>query len=252
VLAVLILAASNRGSNRPWCHIHAVVGCLAADERPASGKVPSVLGHRLEHRGLVIGLVVLVGLSAAAALAAQVLFDPYSVPSSSMAPAVGPGDRVLAWSYVWGGPQRGDIVIFEPPPAASADGATFPSVIGRVVGVGGDLIGFANGELMVNGQVPDERYLAAGTVTNGRASVEVPSGSIYVLGDSRETAQDSRSYGPVPNHNVQARVAFTNVPLDWITLSAVVAVGAALVLVLLRSASDRRDLRRASSDPRFF
>jgi hypothetical protein len=59
--------------------------------------------------------------------------------------------------------------------------------------VGGDLIGFANGELMVNGQVPDERYLAAGTVTNGRASVEVPSGSIYVLGDSRETAQDSRS-----------------------------------------------------------
>lgn len=195
MLAVLILAASNRGSNRPWCHIHAVVGCLAADERPASGKVPSVLGHRLEHRGLVIGLVVLVGLSAAAALAAQVLFDPYSVPSSSMAPAVGPGDRVLAWSYVWGGPQRGDIVIFEPPPAASADGATFPSVIGRVVGVGGDLIGFANGELMVNGQVPDERYLAAGTVTNGRASVEVPSGSIYVLGDSRETAQDSRSYG---------------------------------------------------------
>jgi hypothetical protein len=105
---------------------------------------------------------------------------------------------------------------------------------------------------MVNGQVPDERYLAAGTVTNGRASVEVPSGSIYVLGDSRETAQDSRSYGPVPNHNVQARVAFTNVPLDWITLAAVVAVGAALVLVLLRSASDRRDLRRASSDPRFF
>ncbi len=210
----------------------------------------AVLGHRVEHRGLAIGLAVLVGLSAAAALAVQVLFDPYRVPSSSMAPTIEPGDRVLAWSHVGGGPQRGDIVIFEPPPAASAaPGATFPSVIGRVVGVGGDQIAFANGELTVNGQVPADSYLAAGTVTNGRASTEVPSGSIYVLGDSRETAQDSRFYGPVPNDNVQARVAFTNVPLDWITLGAVIAAGLALGLVLLTSASRRRPSEGPASGP---
>jgi signal peptidase I len=127
-----------------------------------------------------------------------------------------------------------------PPAAVSAGGATFPSVVGRVVGVGGDRIGFAGGELTVNGRVPDEPYLAAGTVTNGRDPIHVPPGSIYVLGDNRQNAQDSRFYGPVPAGNVQARVAFTNVPLDWITVGAVITVVAALGIVVLMSTSCRR------------
>jgi len=199
---------------------------------------------------VVAVLAVLFGLSVGALVAVQVLFETYRTPSHSMVPTIQPGDRLVAWSHVGGGARRGDIVIFEPPPAA-VGGVGIPSLMGRVVGVGGDRVAFANGKLMVNGRVTDEPYLAAGTVTNGyrRASIDVPLGSIYVLGDNRENAQDSRVYGPVPDDTVKGRVEFTNVPLEWITLGAVVASGAALGLALLYSASRRRERRPGSPAP---
>jgi signal peptidase I len=208
------------------------------------------VGRRPYRRPLIVGLAVLLGLSAAATVGVQIIFDAYKIPSGSMMPTLEPGDRVLAWSLGGRDPQRGDIVIFEPPPsAASVGGHVFTSVIGRVVAVGGDRIGVANGRLTLNGEAVDESYLSVGTTTEGLESTRIPADSIYVLGDNRANARDSRSYGPVPGDNVQARVTFTNLPLDWITLGAVVIVGVTLGLLLLRPASRLRALHAASTAP---
>lgn len=203
--------------------------------------------RRSYRRPLVVGLGVLLGLSAAVAVGVQIMFDAYKVPSGSMTPTLEPGDRVLAWSVGGGGPQRGDIVIFKPPASVGTEG--FANVVGRVVGVGGDRIAGANGRLTMNGQVVDESYLSVGTTTDRLEEILVPPDSIYVLGDNRANARDSRSYGPVPDQNVQARVTFTNFPLDWIALAAVVVVGLALGLVALWPQSRRRLQRAASIAP---
>jgi signal peptidase I len=204
-------------------------------------------GRQPSRRPLIVGLAVLLGLSGAVAVGVQIMFDAYKVPSGSMMPTLEPGDRVLAWSVGGRDPQRGDIVIFEPP--ASVGAQVFSGVVGRVVGVGGDRIAVANGRLTLNGQVVDESYLSVGIRTDRLEAILVPPDSIYVLGDNRANARDSRSYGPVPDQSVQARVTFTNFPLDWITLAAVVVVGLALGLVALRPRSRRRSQRAASIAP---
>jgi signal peptidase I len=207
--------------------------------------------HQVERRSygrpLIVGLAVLLGLSGVVAVGVQIMFDAYKVPGGSMMSTLEPGDRVLAWSVGGRDPQRGDIVIFEPPASVGAEG--FSSVVGRVVGVGGDRIAGADGGLTLNGQVVDESYLSVGTRTDGLEPILVPPDSIYVLGDNRANARDSRSYGPVPDQNVQARVTFTNFPLDWITLAAVVVVGLALGLVAVWPRSRRRPQRAASIAP---
>ena len=194
-------------------------------------------------RPLIIGLVLLLGLTMAGTVGIHVMFDAYTIPSRAMEPTLEPGDRVLARPLGGRHPQRGDLVVFEPPPSAlPAGGLPVTRLISRVVAVGGDRIGIANGRLTVNDEVVDESYLAAGTTTDRLASTRVPADSIYVLGDNRGNALDSRSYGAVHADGVHARVTFTNLPLDWISLGAVVLVGFTLGLVLLRPVTRLRSL----------
>jgi len=161
----------------------------------------------------VVALGALLALCVVAAVFVQVVFDAFKVPSSSMRPALQPGDRVLAWSFARPEAQRGDIVIFEPPRDSAMD-PRIPSLVGRVVGVGGDRLGAVEGRVTLNGEPLHEPYLSARTTTESLGPTVVPDGSLYVLGDNREHAADSRVYGTVPEGDVLATVTFTNVPLE--------------------------------------
>jgi signal peptidase I len=199
-----------------------------------------LVARRRRRRALRVGLASLLGLSAAAALGVQIVFDVYKIPSGAMPPTLEPGDRVLAWSLGGPDPRRGDVVIFEPPPNAAPGTQGVATAVSRVAGVGGDRVAVADGRLTLNGQVVDEPYLAPGTTTEGLESTLVATDSIFLLGDNRANALDSRFYGPVPDDSVRARVTFTNLPLDWITLGVVVVTGLAFGLVAL-SPANRRD-----------
>jgi signal peptidase I len=60
-------------------------------------------------------------------------------------------------SYVFHGPQRGDVVVFKPPVPSRDD------YIKRVIGVSGDHILVRGGDVSVNGRVIDEPYIHAAT-----------------------------------------------------------------------------------------
>ncbi|MEU8776433.1 signal peptidase I [Streptomyces sp. NPDC048606] len=170
------------------------------------------LGNVLSGIVVAIGFVLFVGGFAWGAL----LYQPYTVPTDSMAPTVNPGDRVLAQRIEGSEVRRGDVVVF----TDAAWSAT--PMVKRVVAVGGDRVGCCgpNGRLTVNGTEIDEPYIApADTTTPGRTAasgtvfeVTVPEGNLFLLGDRRGNSLDSRSHlqeagqGTVPRSAVDARV----------------------------------------------
>ena len=81
-------------------------------------------------------------------------------------------------------------------------------VIKRVVAVGGQTVGIADGVLKVDGMPVPEPYVDRALVDGTYfGPVRVPPGSVFLLGDQRLGSVDSRSFGPVPVGSIVGRVA---------------------------------------------
>ncbi|MHC0428827.1 signal peptidase I [Streptomyces sp. O3] len=140
-----------------------------------------------------------------------ILYQPYTVPTESMAPTIDSGDRVLAERIDGGEVRRGDVVVF----TEQSWGSGVP-MVKRVVGVGGDTVACcdADGRLSVNGTSIEEPYLRATDPSDATPipATTVPEGRLFLLGDERGGSLDSRSHldeagqGSVPRDAVTARV----------------------------------------------
>jgi signal peptidase I len=122
-------------------------------------------------------------------------------------------DRVLVskLDYRFGTPQRGDIIVFNPPIDSSIP------YVKRVIAVGGERIDLRDGNVFVNGQ-PVDIPQAHGATSPQAPSITypftVPQGDIFVLGDNRQQSSDSRTFGPVPSANIIGKVIVRFWPLD--------------------------------------
>ena len=138
--------------------------------------------------------------------------QPYRVQQQSMEHTLEPDEYVLVDKLTphFGTYNRGDIVVFNPPPlwAQQSDGTPY---IKRVIGVGGDTIDIHDGGVYVNDVRLTEPYLFAEggqlqpTEPQGLSHWLVPQGELFVMGDHRERSADSRSFGTVPVSSVIGR-----------------------------------------------
>lgn len=101
-------------------------------------------------------------------------------------PGVHPEGQNISWLF--GGPKRGDVVIFEPPDVVNED------YIKRVIGLPGDKVEVKNGKVFVNDVALDEPYIKEAPFSPFPATI-VPSGHLFVMGDNRNASRDSRSFG---------------------------------------------------------
>jgi signal peptidase I len=135
------------------------------------------------------------------ALLYTLFFNLSVVRGSSMSPTIFDGDRILVepWSYMFGGAERGDVVVLRYPLDPSVD------YIKRVIGVPGDDVTLAGGHVWVNGELLAEPYIAE-TDRESYVSAHVRPGHYFVLGDNRPRSSDSREFGQVPADYLRGRV----------------------------------------------
>jgi signal peptidase I len=149
-------------------------------------------------RAAVVGAGLAMAVAvAAAALPGRSAYFSVIQPSAVMEPTVGVGERVVFSRTL--APARGDVVQAHIA-AAAGDGY---DTVQRVMAVGGDTVACPAGPdgrchaLVVNDATVAEPYMG-GATTDPFPMVRVPGGFVFLMGDNRPAANDSRRIGPVP------------------------------------------------------
>lgn len=170
----------------------------------------------------------------------------YKIPTVSMAPTFWPGDFILSSQIAYGfrtskeseiafksPAQRGDLVVFQFAEAKALEKSS-AHYVKRIIAVAGDSVEIKSGRLLINDKpcvyVKSEQKLSSesfqiyaedcdgstrdvilsasnehGPLANF-AKVTVPMGEVFVLGDNRDTSDDSRDLGSVPTVQIASKV----------------------------------------------
>ncbi len=168
------------------------------------------------------------------------LIQPYRVPTGSLAPTVLPGDFIVVNQYAYGlrlpvpnikalnvgTPQRGDLALFRYPEN--------PKIlfIKRVIGLPGDHIVYRGKTLIINDKIIPQKslgialdvesgftasvqmkeedlegvvhkiYIRPGHKEFENVDIYVPPDSYFMMGDNRDSSNDGREWGFVPDKNL--------------------------------------------------
>ncbi|MCL2299176.1 MAG: signal peptidase I [Firmicutes bacterium] len=167
----------------PW-DIEALLDSCLSQPAPPPAPLPSVWK---EFRALCIKVGV---IAAAFALLFTFMYGLHYSREPGMVPAVKDGDLVLFYrldrKY-----RPGDLLLL-----------TFQKQkqVRRVVAVAGDTVDIAEDGLLINGSLQQERGIYQKTRRYAEGTdfpLTLKANEVFVLGDARENADDSRIYGPV-------------------------------------------------------
>lgn len=152
----------------------------------------------------------------------------FKIPSGSMENTLLIGDYILVNKFIYGvklpfteitvvpvkDPQRGDIIVFKYPGDPSKD------YIKRVVGIGGDTIDIRDKKVYVNGEIQQNEFAKFSDPRifsdnhmypenllrrDNLGPIKVPEDKLFVMGDNRDSSNDSRFWGFVPKSAVKGK-----------------------------------------------
>lgn len=231
-----------------WFALRPEEGAPGAE--PAASPVPEEQPHRHSRnpvdrltQGLPHGLRITVDWVVTIAGAILIVLaikawivNPYRIPSSSMEPTLHCArpangcearfsDRVLAnrFIYRFQEPERGDIVVFETPPAARTRCGAGGTFVKRLVGLPGERLELRSEDgfsyVYVNGRKLPEPYIGRNRRdARGPETFRIPQGQYFMMGDNRSQSCDSREWGTVPRENLIGKVFATYWPPNRISL----------------------------------
>jgi signal peptidase I len=141
------------------------------------------------------------------------IVQPVKVEGNSMQPRLVDQERIFVNRFIYRFTEihRGDVVVFWYPKDRSK------SFIKRALGVPGDEVEIRYGSVYVNGLRIEEPYLRPEFRDhNSFRKVVVPAGEYFVLGDHRNSSNDSRSWGFVPRDMIYGKAIFGYWPISHV------------------------------------
>lgn len=176
-------------------------------------------GEKRESAGSFIFEIIKFALIAAVIVLPIRIFvaQPFIVKGESMDPTFGDGQYLIVdeVTYYTEAPKRGDVIIFKYPKDPSK------YFIKRIVGLPGETVVITNGSVSI--VLPhavdfllQEPYVE--NVSSESATVVVPEGQYFVMGDNRTNSLDSRSWGTLPEDMIIGRALVRLLPPDKIGL----------------------------------
>lgn len=215
----------------------------ASKGKPADPEKPAKQGWGSKLTEVPVLILLAFGI---AIIIKSFLVQAFFIPSESMLPTLRVGDRVLVEKvgYRFGGPERGQVVVFEKSVFGGKKGEDLPwygdartffrellglptggeeDYIKRVVAIGGDTITYRGSprRLIINGEAVDQPYIKGGRDMGSPSftssdckrldmqvagnGCRVPAGSVFVMGDNRSNSEDSRILGPVEEDKLVGR-----------------------------------------------
>lgn len=145
------------------------------------------------------------------------LYQPVKVEGTSMMPSIADQQRIFVDKFFFqvgiSEIHRGDVVVFWFPQDRRV------SYIKRVIAVPGDTVQVSQGRVRLNGRPLDEPYVP----DEYRDEAEMPEillgkDEYFVLGDHRNSSNDSRTWGPVSREFIYGKAVFAYWPLGKMKL----------------------------------
>jgi signal peptidase I len=139
------------------------------------------------------------------------VIQPVKVEGNSMQPRLIDQERIFVnrFLYRFRDIQRGDIIVFGYPRDHRK------SFIKRVVALPGDGLEIRSGSVLVNGEVVNEPYLKPEFRDHDSLRRKIiPPGQYFVLGDHRNSSNDSRNWGFVSRDLVYGKAVFRYWPIS--------------------------------------
>jgi len=187
----------------------AAAKAASVDAHPVASHTHEIVRQQALLRELTTTLLITLALFIGLHYSAQAV--PLDGPS--MQPGLHTDERVLVNSlaYTFSGPQRGDVIVFNPPTAPSE------RYIKRIIGLPGDTITLTANTVKVNGVTLDEPYITTapqGETENPDAQTfKLSAHQYFVMGDNRSNSQDSRFFGPITRAEIIGKAEFVVWPL---------------------------------------
>jgi len=159
----------------------------------------------------------LIGVVIVAFLLKSFVFQPFVVEGISMEPSYHDKEYLIVNKivYIVGKPERGDVMIFRPPDNPSV------TYIKRVIGLPGDDVKISQGNVYINGQQLDEKYLPEGRQTligneeNLTLDKRLSDKEYFVMGDNRSHSTDSREFGVVSKSEIVGKAWIVVYPKQY-------------------------------------
>lgn len=145
----------------------------------------------------------------------HVTVQQFTIQQVSMTPNIVEGERIIVnkLAYLFGGPQRGDIIVFYPPPEVENQ-----ELIKRVIGLPGETVEIKSGTVYINGRAIREPYIKD-PPRYRLDPYEVPAGQYFVLGDNRNNSNDSHTGWTVVRASITGKAVVSIWPLNAIGLA---------------------------------